>query len=35
MDQEYPRLINEEFSGIGDIVDAAYEKNGTNAIVIP
>lgn len=28
MDQDYPRLIEEEFPGIGDKVDAVYEKNG-------
>ncbi|XP_052045708.1 collagenase 3 [Apodemus sylvaticus] len=28
MDKNYPHLIEEEFPGIGDKVDAVYEKNG-------
>lgn len=28
MDKDYPRLIEEEFPGIGDNVDAVYEKSG-------
>ncbi|MEJ1281074.1 matrix metallopeptidase 12 [Cricetulus griseus] len=28
MDKDYPRFIEEEFPGIGDKVDAVYEKNG-------
>lgn len=28
MDKDYPRLIEENFPGIGDKVDAVYEKNG-------
>ncbi|XP_014715508.1 collagenase 3 [Equus asinus] len=28
MDKDYPRLIEEDFPGIGDKVDAVYEKNG-------
>ena len=28
MDQDSPRLIEEDFPGIGDKVDAVYEKNG-------
>lgn len=28
MDKSYPHLIEEEFPGIGDKVDAVYEKNG-------
>ena len=28
MDKDYPRLIEEEFPGIGNKVDAVYEKNG-------
>lgn len=29
MDTGYPRLIEEEFAGIGDRVDAVYQRNGT------
>lgn len=29
MEAGYPRLIEEEFPGIGDKVDAVYERNGT------
>lgn len=29
MDTGYPRMIEEEFTGIGDKVDAVYERNGT------
>lgn len=29
MDAGYPRLIEEEFAGIGDRVDAVYQRNGT------
>lgn len=28
MNKGYPRLIEEDFPGIGDNVDAVYEKNG-------
>lgn len=28
MDKDYPRLIEEDFPGVGDKVDAVYEKNG-------
>lgn len=28
MDEDYPRLIEEVFPGIGDKVDAVYENNG-------
>lgn len=28
MDKNYPRSIEEDFPGIGDYVDAVYEKNG-------
>ena len=28
MDKDYPRLIEEVFPGIGDKVDAVYQKNG-------
>ncbi|KAI5266492.1 Collagenase 3 [Manis pentadactyla] len=28
MNKDYPRLIEEDFPGIGDKVDAVYEKNG-------
>lgn len=28
MDRDYPRLIEDDFPGIGDKVDAVYEKNG-------
>lgn len=28
MEAGYPRLIEEEFPGIGDKVDAVYERNG-------
>ncbi|XP_054069240.1 collagenase 3-like [Rissa tridactyla] len=28
MEADYPRLIEEEFAGIGDRVDAVYERNG-------
>lgn len=28
MDKNYPRLIEEDFPGVGDNVDAVYEKNG-------
>lgn len=28
MDKDYPRFIEDEFPGIGNKVDAVYEKNG-------
>lgn len=29
MEAGYPRLIEDEFAGIGDRVDAVYQRNGT------